>query len=227
MGLFKEKYAGSIIKLYKIHNENSMDINVFKLSLDLVKQYTNETLEKVNLNMRQNDWTLNKLMNHSEKTSEKIHFLEAHSSIPDKRIIGLENKSAINYGIYETKNKKGEFTELDLNFNDYLIKTENVLNIINEYLKIMDIDYGYVFYLNEKQNWFYENKLKVSLFSVTGSTPEGYYEEREKMLEINTGYIPRIYHYKILNNEQIKALNIKDINNIHKINNKLSLYVKE
>ncbi|MDR1285063.1 MAG: hypothetical protein LBJ88_02555 [Campylobacteraceae bacterium] len=216
MKLFKIKYVGSVMKIYQIFN--NIDISIFQLSLDIIKEYTNETLDGLHLNMRHNNWDLNKLLNHIQKTGEKIEFLEAYSSKPSSKM--LENSSSISYGVYETLNKKGHFVEVSLNINNYIIKKEDVINIINRYLKIMDIDYGYVFYLKEKQNWIIENNLKTSLFSVTSTIPKGYYEEREKLLEINNGFIPKIYKYNILNNAQIKLLNKP---NLCKINDKLSL----
>jgi hypothetical protein len=222
MKLFKVKYVGSVMKLYKILNKNNnnidIDMGIFKLSLDIIKEYTNETLDSLHLNMRHNNWNLNKMLNHIKKTGEKIEFLEAYCSKQSFKM--LENNSAISYGIYETINKKGHFIEVSLNFNNYIIKKEDAINIVNRYLNIMDMDYGYVFYLKEKQNWIIENNLKTSLFSVTSTFPKSYHEEREKLLEINNGFIPKIYKYNILNNAQIKLLNKP---NFCKINDKLSL----
>jgi hypothetical protein len=137
MKLFKTKYVGSVMKLYKILNNNNLDINISKLSLDIIKEYTNEALDSLHLNMRHNNWNLNKLLDHIKKTGEKMEFLEAYCSKPSSKI--LENNSAISYGIYETINKKRHFIEVSLNFNNYTIKKEDAINIVNRYLKIMDI----------------------------------------------------------------------------------------
>ncbi|GHU18958.1 hypothetical protein FACS189475_05290 [Betaproteobacteria bacterium] len=98
--------------------------------------------------MRQNGWGFNRLLNHLKNTNEKIDFLEAYDSVPDKKLFGIENKSGIAYGVYETINKKGIFVELCLNFNNCIMNKENILNIINEYSKIIDIDYGTTVRLN-------------------------------------------------------------------------------
>jgi hypothetical protein len=229
--IFKEKYVGSIMKLYNTSNQTNLDINVFILCLDIIKTYINEIphAHGIHLNFRNNGWNMDKLLSHLQKANEKIDALDAcydgktYKEASLKELFGPpENGSGIIYGVNKTIDKRRrDFVELAINFNNWLAEKVDIINIVKKISEKMDIDYGYVFYLKKGYDWLSENKFKIGFFSYTVTTPKGFLKERDKLLEVNNGYIPKIHKYNILNIEQQKTLNK---NNLVKINNRVSLY---
>jgi hypothetical protein len=204
MRLFGGKYVGSVIKLFKIMEKKGMDLgmDLYETSNKIVQKYTNDRLNKVNLNLRHNDWSINKLYNHIKSTNEKIDVIEAFG-----RSSSDWSSTFLVYMLYNENLLEKSFLELILTFDMYLINDVNiVIDISNEYLKVIHFDYGYIF--DRKWNQDIDTERK-SFFGTYSSHKKEDVELERKIPLIKEGFIPKMYKYNILNENQIKTLNEK------------------
>ena len=93
--------------------------------------------------------------------------------------------------------------------------------------KIFSIDYGYIFPFEKGIDIFIEKKVKKSFFTSSVSVTKEDILNRERLLNINNGYIPKIYPTNLFNQSQFDCFKNGrySIEEVIEINNNLKMVV--
>lgn len=76
------------------------------------------------------------------------------------------------------------------------------VSLIREFVQEGKWDYGYAYGYDPDYDIFTEEQQKRNLFSSTTMVSQNVLERRKKMEDIKGGYLPKLYLYNILNNNQ-------------------------
>jgi hypothetical protein len=221
MKLFNPKYVGSVMKLYKVVNHENCRISVADLTefcLEFVEKCTNESLNQIYKNYNSKPLNVNKFYEFMNDEKHIVVSFEAYSS---KNSHEKGEQTCIFYAnnlLNKTEKYKrsAEYkTEIDIIdltvfINNFFITEPEIIHFVNGICKIIAFDYGYIFYLEKNRNLITEGKDGV--FSKIGHNTNDFHQ---KLKDVKTGYVPKIYPFNILNPNQIKALNVKDKININ------------
>jgi hypothetical protein len=216
MGILKPNYTGSVIKIFKIATYDTCQVSVSELVNFLngfLSKCTEEKLIRIYKNYNSKHLSVNRF----------FEYINDSKNIIANLIINWSKSSTIFYDnnllnkTEEYKKSKQYKMDIDLislyiHLNNYFINETDVICFVDNIYKIINFDYGYVFYLQNKQDVITE---KAGVFSQ--KLP---YDINNKLKNIKEGYVFKLYKYNMLNEIQVKTLNV----NAQKINNNLYLY---
>jgi hypothetical protein len=213
MKLFGSKYTGSIIKLYKVVTSENCHVSVFdltKLCLEFVQKCTGESLNQIYKNYNSKPLSINKFYEYiKDKPTVDFSVYKSGNKSEIQTTIQYGNNILNKTEKYKkTTEYKKEIDLIDLliYLNNYFIEDEKIIiEFINKIYTIINFDYGYINDLKKCKDIFTET-----------------FEDRKKLREVKSGYIPKIYPHNILNHNQMKSINIKDKIDI----NNYLIYVK-
>ena len=221
------RQAKSAIRLYKIisHDTSQMQsanlINLTRICLDFIQKCTNEKLDMIYKNYERKHLSVDKFYDYINEMKPVEYFCAHNSKNPNQL-----NETCIHYGngmLALTDENKKEETHIGLLIllKNYFIDKDEIIKFINAIYNIIDIDYGNIFYSEHDQyvDIISEGKWQKRLFSYSIKNMD--YIKLDILNNVKNGSVPKIYKYNILNNNQIKSLNI---NNSIKINENLHLY---
>ena len=224
----KKTYTGSTIKLYKVVTPETCQVPVVDLTkfcLEFVTECTNNRLNQMYKNYNSKPLSVNKFYEFANDENNVVVSLQAYSSKRNEN--GKGEQSLVFYGnniLNKTEKYKKSIaykTETDvidvtIFLNNFFIEKGTIIDFVSAICRIIDFDYGYVFYLEKRQCVITEGKS--GLFSKIERTPFDY---NRILTDTKNGYIPKIYPYNILNLNQIKSLNIENPISINR-----NLYLK-
>ena len=218
MKMFGLKYTGSVVKLYKIVTYENCKISslntIFEICFEFIKKCTDENLNQMYKNYNNCPLSVQKFNEFIKEEKQPVVSLHAYNSKNHNKK-GMQ--TCLFYGNSllnktEKYKKTAEYkTEMDIidliiYLDKYYLNDKNTIcEFIDKLYKNIEIDYGYVFYLEKYQDIINERK---GFFSTLADNTKEDIEKRKKLVEVNNGYIPKLYKYNILNYNQIKLINL-------------------
>lgn len=99
-----------------------------------------------------------------------------------------------------------------------------LIELINELSKFAHIEYGYCYPADDRLSDAGEGVVKAGLFSTTVSNPDSEILWRDKIEQIPTGIIKKLYPLNLLNSKQIDQLTNIEPNNSIQLNSNIQLW---
>lgn len=228
-GLRKKKPIGNVLKLFKIitpeelgqYNSKTIN-NVIELSVNTF--YDEDVLNCIDLNY---GWkTYKKLTTFLDKLKGSLDNIEIVSLVisnsMDTKIISYSNEI-----LNQVQKDDFGIVELIICSDDNKLNNETVRAFVEKLNKKFPIDYGYIFPFEKGIDIFIEKKVKKSFFTSSVSVTKEDILNRERLLNINNGYIPKIYPTNLFNQSQFDCFKNGrySIEEVIEINNNLKMVV--
>lgn len=228
-GLRKKKPIGNVLKLFKIITPDELGLynsktinNVIELSVNTF--YDEDVFNCIDLNY---GWkTYKKLTTFLDKLKGSLDNIEIVSLVIsnsiDSQIISYSNDI-----LNQVQKDDFGIVELIICSDDNKLNNETVRVFVEELNKIFPIDYGYIFPLEKGVDIFIEKKVKESFFTSSVSVTNEDILNRKRLLNINNGYIPKIYPTNLFNQSQFDCFKNGrySIKEVIEINNNLKMVV--
>lgn len=228
-GLRKKKPVGNVLKLFKI---------ITPEELGLYNSKTINNVVELSVNMFYDEDVFNCIeLNYGCKTYKKLTtFLDKlKGSLDNIEIVSLVISNSMDTKIISYSNEilnqiqKDDFgiVELIICSDDNKLNNETVRAFVEKLNKIFPIDYGYIFPFEKGIDIFIEKKVKKSFFTSSVSVTKEDILNRKRLLNINNGYIPKIYPTNIFNQSQFDCFKNDrySIEEVIEINNILKMVV--
>lgn len=228
-GLRKKKPIGNVLKLFKIitpeelgpYNSKTIN-NVIELSVNTF--YDEDVFNCIDLNY---GWkTYKKLTTFLDKLKGSLDNIEIVSLVisnsMDTQIISYSNEI-----LNQVQKDDSGIVELIVCSDDNKLNNETVRVFVERLNRIFPIDYGYIFPFEKGMDIIIEKKVKESFFSSSVSVTKEDILNRKRLLNINNGYIPKLYPTNIFNQSQFDCFKNGScsIEEVIEINNNLKMVV--
>jgi|SRR5690554_5060541 len=227
----KREPIGDVLKLFKVISPkdlylyNSTTIkDVMSLCLKSFFNDDNNIFNCVELNYGSKNWkSFTTFLKKIDGFSNKIE-------IVDLVITNIENFNKIIYS-NELLNqiKKENFGIVELNICSELntINKDTANAFIKDLIEIFPIDYGYVFPFEKGMDIHTEKIVKKSIFGTSISVTKEDILKRNSLLNLNSGFFPKLYPINFLNQSQFDCLkkNQTSVSEVVDVKNNLKLVV--
>lgn len=204
----RKESIGDVLKLFKIISPKDLDLynpntikNVINLSLNSF--FYDDIFNYVELNYGSKKYkSLTTFFDKINESSDNIEIVDLIiSNNADSNII-LYSNDLLN------QIQKENFGIVELNicsaFNNINKDTTNAF--IDELIKIFPIDYGYIFPFEKGMDIHTEKIVKKSFWCSHISVTKEDILKRNRLLNLNNGFFPKLYPINILNQSQFDSL---------------------
>ncbi|KAA5472730.1 MULTISPECIES: hypothetical protein [Bacteroidales] len=204
----RKEPIGDVLKLFKIISPKDLDLynpntikNVINLSLNSF--FYDDIFNYVELNYGSKKYkSLTTFFDKINESSDNIEIVDLIiSNNADSNII-LYSNDLLN------QIQKENFGIVELNicsaFNNINKDTTNAF--IDELIKIFPIDYGYIFPFEKGMDIHTEKIVKKSFWCSHISVTKEDILKRNRLLNLNNGFFPKLYPINILNQSQFDSL---------------------
>jgi len=237
---------GTAIRLYKVVDHITCQIagsdliNICEICLEFMQKYAGANIAKIAKNSSRKYVSIDnfyKLINDAKPIfnfrayckNEKYYYKPISTDNPYNPTpptnIYYENElldcSEKDKNTEEYKKKKG-YISIIMCLKNYYIDDTTIVEFIKKLYPVLNIDYGHAFnwekdhHINPIGEYLMENILGIT-------SKEIYSFDVEKLYELNSGHVPKIFKFNILNDSQRKSLNIEST---IKITDDLQLYME-
>lgn len=220
----KNKKIASVIKLFKVVSSKQVHYpvkNIIELCHQMLYDKTRDSIQNLEVNYGDKKW---------KNIDSFYKFISNNKDYPIVYFYagGAKELDTIIYSnniLNKTIKDSLDFLSITISFYSIFITDKDIIGFVKDIYKIINIDYGYSFYLGKNQDISSEKKIKKSFFSYSTTVDEKDIEQEKNMIEIRSGYIPKLYSFNILNKKQfIQIKQNSTAENTTVINDELILY---
>ncbi len=225
----KKEIIGDVLKLFKIVSPKDLDLynpNTIKnvISFSLNSFFYDDIFNYVELNYGSKRYkSLTTFLNKIDDSSDNFE-------IVDLIISNSANSNTILYSnelLNQTQKENFGIVELNIcsEFNNINKNSTNAF--IEKLIEIFPIDYGYVFPFEKGMDIHTEKIVKKSIFGSSTSVTKEDILRRNRLLNLNNGFFPKLYPINFLNQSQFDSLknNNTSVREVIDMKNNLKLVI--